>query len=217
MPPRAYRRAVACRTVCISRAEGAGGTEVGQLVAERLGFQYVDEEIIAQAAKKGGISPADVADEERRKSVLSRLLQEIGRGGAVESYGLAGTAGLPADGPAADAIRSLIQEAIEETAARGDVVIVAHAASRALSGRPEVLRVLVTASPETREERFSEARGIAPKEARRSIKEADAARADYLRRFYGVDAELPTHYDLVVNTDVLSIEQAAELVAQAAR
>jgi len=75
----------------------------------------------------------------------------------------------------------------------------------------------VTASPETRAQRLSESRGIEPKEAGRSIKESDAARADYLRRFYGVDAELPTHYDLVVNTDVLSIAQAAELVAQAAR
>ena len=208
---------MACRAVCISRAEGAGGTQVGHLVAERLGFQYVDEEIIARAAAKGDISHDDVADEERRKSVLSRLLQEIGRGSAVESYGLAGLAGLPAEGPPPDVIRSLIQEAIEETAGRGDVVIVAHAASRALSGQPEVLRVLVTASPETRALRLSEASGIAPKEARKSIKESDAARADYLRRFYGVDAELPTHYDLVVNTDVLSIEQAAELVAQAAR
>ena len=207
---------MACRAVCISRAEGAGGTQVGLLVAERLGFQYVDEEIITRAAAKSGISPGDVADEEKRKSMLSRLVQEIGRGAAVESYGLSGMAGPPIEGPAPDVIRGVIRQAIEETAGRGEVVIAAHAASRALSGQRDVLRVLVTASPETRAERLSESRGIEPKEARRSIKESDAARADYLRRFYGVDAELPTHYDLVVNTDVLSIEQAAELVAQAA-
>jgi cytidylate kinase len=54
------------------------------------------------------------------------------------------------------------------------------------------------------------------KAAAKSIKESDAARADYLRRFYNVSAELPTHYDLVINTDVLGIEQAAELIAHAA-
>ena len=207
---------MSCRVVCISRADGAGGDEVGHLVAERLGFQYVDEEIIVRAAAKGGLAPGDVAEEERRKSVLIRLLQEMGRGAAIESYGLAGAAGLASEGPSPDVIRSLISEAIEVTASKGDVVIVAHAASRALSGRPDVLRVLVTASPETRAHRFSEMQGVAPKEATKSIKEADAARADYLRRFYGVDAELPTHYDLVVNTDVMSIEQAAAAVAQAA-
>jgi cytidylate kinase len=208
---------VACRVVCVSQTEGSGGTQIANLVADRLGFQYVDEEIIARAAAKGGISPGDVADEERRKSALTRLLREIGRGAAVESYGLAGPGGIPAEGPAPDAVRSLISDAIEETAGQGDVVIVAHAASRALSGQLEVLRVLVTASLDTRARRLSESRGIEPKDAMRSVMQSDAARADYLRRFYGVAAELPTHYDLVVNTDVLSTEQAAELVAQAAR
>jgi cytidylate kinase len=99
----------------------------------------------------------------------------------------------------------LIREAIEQTAARGNVVIVAHAASHAVTPGPEALRVLVTGSPETRAERA----GV------RTVKDADAARRDYLKRFYDVDEELPTHYDLVVNTDVLSVEQAAELIAQA--
>ena len=206
-----------CRAVCISRPEGAGGARVGQLVAERLEFAYVDEEIVARAAAKGGISPADVADEERRKSALGRLLQEIGRGAALESYGLSGPAGPHAEGSTPDAIRSLIQDAIDELASRGNVVIVSHAASFALTQRSDVLRVLVTASPETRAGRISESRGLDSKEAEKTIKSADASRADYLRRFYGVGSELPTHYDLVVNTDALSVEEAADLVAQAAR
>ena len=36
------------------------------------------------------------------------------------------------------------------------------------------------------------------------VENADAARADYLNRFYGTKAELPTQYDIVVNTDRLS-------------
>ena len=40
-------------------------------------------------------------------------------------------------------------------------------------------------------------------------------RRDYLKRFYELDEELPTHYDLVVNTDVLTLEQAAGLVVHA--
>ena len=90
-------------------------------------------------------------------------------------------------------------EAIEEAAGRGNVVIVAHAASFALAGKEGILRVLVTASPDTRAGR-----------AEGSIKDSDAERADYLRRFYGVEQELPTHYDLVVNTDVVSVERAAD-------
>jgi hypothetical protein len=47
------------------------------------------------------------------------------------------------------------------------------------------------------------------------VKKSDAARRDYLRRFYDVEEELPTHYDVIVNTDLLSIEQAARLVTEA--
>jgi hypothetical protein len=52
--------------------------------------------------------------------------------------------------------------------------------------------------------------------AARAVKEADAARADYLRRFHDVREELPTQYDLVLNTDLLSPEQAAALISAAA-
>ena len=203
--------------VCISRPDGAGGAEIGGLVSERLGFDYVDEGIVARAAEKGGVAPGEVADEERRKSVLDRIIREVGRTVGPDSYGFAGLSKPYFEGVTPEAVRSLIQDAIEETASRGNVVIVSHAASLALSARPNVLRVLVTASPETRARRLSESRGFDPKDALKTITNADAARTQYLRRFHGVEVELPTHYDLVVNTDSLSVEQAADLVAQAAR
>jgi cytidylate kinase len=191
-----------CRVVCISRTAGAGGENVGRRVAEGLGFTYVDEDIVRLAAERGHISPEDVADAERRKSTIRRLLEGMGKGEATETYGLAPPV---AGGAISDDVSALIREAIEETAGQGEVVIVAHAASFALADRDDVLRVLVTASPETRAERYQG-----------SIRDSDAARADYLRRFHGVKAELPTHYDLVVNTDALSEERAADLVVRAA-
>jgi cytidylate kinase len=208
---------VACSVICISHADGAGGRQVGKLVAERLGLRYVDEEIVAWAAAKGGISPADVADEEQRKSALVRLLRELGRGAATESYGFAGPAGPASTAPAPDEVRGLIQDAIADVAAHGDAVIVAHAAARALRDKTGVLRVLVTASPESRAQRVADADELEPKDARRAIADSDAARAAYLKRFYGVGNEQSTDYDLVVNTDALSFEQAVELVALAAR
>jgi cytidylate kinase len=190
---------------------------VGKLVATILGYRTVDEEIIAQAAAKGGVTEADVADEERRKSTLTKILDGLGRGIAVDSVGmpLAGTTAGEALPP--DAIRELIVEAIEATAVQGDVVIVAHAAAHALSGRPEVLRVLITASPQTRAERVADARALELEQAHRALKQSDAGRSDYLSRFYGVATELPTHYDLLINTDELSYERAAEVIALAAR
>jgi cytidylate kinase len=113
-------------------------------------------------------------------------------------------------------IRDLIRETIEQTAARGNVVIVAHAASHALEPAPHTLRVLVTATPATRAVRVGAAEELDEAGAKRMIKDSDDGRRDYLKRFYAVDRESPTDYDVVVNTDLLSAEQAAEIVVCAA-
>ena len=125
---------------------------------------------------------------------------------------------LYAGGPLPDknSLRGLIRQSVNETADEGNVVIVSHAASYALADRANVLRVLVTASPETRARRLAEANGLAEKEATKSIASNDAGRADYLKRFYGVPQESPAHYDLVVNTDRIPVERLAELVVAAA-
>jgi cytidylate kinase len=198
--------------VCISHSTGAEGEAVARIVAERLGFRYVDEEVISEAAEWAELSPAFVADAERRRPLIDRMLGNLGAHPVTQSLptGEAGRS-LPTD---AD-LRMLITDALRSIAENGSVVIVAHAASFALSG-PDVLRVLVTASPAKRAERLASARGVDARTAERQIKEEDAGRADYLKRFYAVDRELPTHFDLVVNTDVLTPESVAELVVAGA-
>jgi cytidylate kinase len=210
---------VPCRVICISYATGSGGDEVGRLVAERLGFRHVDEEIVAGAAARGAISSADVADEERRKSLATRILGSISDAGGSSVMALGGGGALPVvleHEASSSEIQALIREAIEQTAARGDVVITAHAAAHALKPGADTLRVLVTASPTTRAQRVSERAGVDIARGKRTVKAADAGRRDYLKRFYDVAEELPTHYDLVVNTDGISVEEAAALVAHAA-
>lgn len=202
------------RVICISHASGAGGEDVGRLVAEQLGYIYVDDDIVARAAAAGGIDPAAIADEERRKSFAARLLEGIAQGG--EAWGLThGGWSATAAELRSDVVRELIKETIAQTAARGNVVIVAHGASHAVGRSADALRVLVTASPATRASRIRERDGLDAAHAAREVKQADAARRDYLRRFYDIDDELPTQYDVVVNTDGLTVEQAARVVAEA--
>jgi uncharacterized protein len=205
------------RVVCISHATGAGGSEVGRLVAERLGYRYVDEELVAHAAAKGGVDPGAIANEERRKTLLARLVEDFSRGTSAEALAMTGySPPLVSSGVTSDDLRRFVRDAIDETAARGDAVIVSHAASHAIGGREDVLRVLVTASADTRAQRLRESEHLDESAAKDALENADAARADYLKRFHGLGQEQPTHYDLVLNTDQLSVEQAAELVSAAA-
>jgi len=207
---------MAARLVTISHASGAGGDSVGRMVAERLRFRYIDEEVIALAAEKEGLDTEVVADSERRKGLLDRLIADFSLthfaaadGGLFWNPHAAGAAGR-------DDMRALIIEAIRETAKRGDVVIVAHAASIPLAGSEGLLRILVTASVETRVRRVAESTRRPAAEIAKFVNDSDAGRAAYFRRFYGIEEEMPTHYDLVLNTDVLTIEDAGEIVVSAA-
>jgi cytidylate kinase len=202
------------RVICIARTDGAAGEEVGKLVADRLGFLYVDAEIVARAAVRGGLDPAVVADAEQRRSLVRRVLDVLAETGA-SGWGGFAPASTTAE-PSEDQVRALIREAIVETMARGRVVIGGHAAAHALEPSASCLRVFVTASPATRTARVTEDERTELAQAERLIKDSDAGRADYLKRFYGVTDELPTDYDLVVNTDALSLEAAATLISQAA-
>lgn len=212
------------KVVCISRMDGALGEDVSTRVAERLGFQYVDEQVIERAARLAQVDPAVVAAVEKRQSLLRSVLGKLAMANDfVEPAAL--TAGVPwfamSPDPARtrtspDDLRVLIQAAILEIAKNGSAVIAAHAASMTLANRTDVLRALVTASVETRARRLATDQGITEAAAAHLIADGDRNRQDYFRRFHDVAAELPTHYDVVVNTDVLAAEQAADVIVYAA-
>ncbi|MGH2864768.1 MAG: AAA family ATPase [Solirubrobacteraceae bacterium] len=202
--------------VCISSLDGAGAPEAAPIVASSLGFRLIDEDIVTRAAVEAGVDAGVVADVEQRKSRLLKLIEGLGSAGFGAGYAVPGVDIVGSSEPASDELRGMIRSVIEDTATKGGVVIVAHAASLALAGREDVLRVLLTAPLQTRERRLAASVGIDAKEVARTVKRSDAARADYMKRFYGISAELPTHYDLVINTDRLAPEDAAGLIVQAA-
>src|SRR5687767_11421628 len=152
--------------IAISRTMGAEAESVGNAVAERLGFRFVDEDIVAAAAAKHQLEPGLVADAERRRPIVQRLLEELGS--ADWSY-----PGLISPSPdlvvKTEDMRAIIREAIHETAAQGNVVIFAHAAAMALAGQEGVLRVLLTASPEVRARRLANG-GMSEEAAAKEVK-----------------------------------------------
>ncbi len=203
-----------CRVICISRSLGSGGEEIGRTVAKELGFRYADEEIIVRAAEKAGVSPKTVAEVEHTPGLIERILESIART-APDPEGWAGAAIVSS--PDRSGYEGLIERVIRETGNEGNAVIVAHGASVPLAEMEGVLRVLVTASQGVRVERHASDAGLEEAAAKKSIEESDRQRREYLRRFYGVGRELPTHYDLVVNTDALSVPLAAQLIVSAAK
>jgi cytidylate kinase len=191
---------VSSSVVCIARTIGAGGEEVGRIVADSLQLHYLDEEILTSAAQEEGLEPEQLAAVERRREGLARFQFDVVGGGLLEEL-----------------LRSLIKQSIAGAAAEGGVVIVAHAAAIALDRDERVLRVLVTASSAVRARRLGEQHGLSVDEAAKAVARSDRARTAYLKRFYEIDRELPVHYDLVINTDRLTMTHAAGLISEATK
>jgi cytidylate kinase len=200
--------------ICISRAMLTGADAIASDVAKGMGHRIVDEEILVRAAQRRNLTPAEVASVERRKSFLASTLAEISEHGAdVINFIASPKAAAPTDD-----MRQLIRDAIMETADEGKVVIVAHAASYALARRKGVLRVLITGSEFARVNNWlPTSGGKSPREAEEIIRDSDAARANYLKRFYDVKHESPQDYDISLSIDALPPARIAELIVQAAK
>ncbi len=200
------------RVVTIAMTTGAQADQVGWLVAEHLGWKYVSDEIIDKAAEQARVSRGEVAEAEHSPSLISRIISAFGSA-ALREYGDLVPPG--DDMEVSPSYRRLIQKVIREVAAKGNVVILAHGASILLARQPGVLRVLVTASVDLRASRVATASGQDLPQATREIQRTDGERRAFFKSFYDLDEELPTYYDLVVNTDVLTPAKAARIIAYA--
>jgi len=192
------------RAVALSQVDGTGGDSIGFDLAQRLGFGYLNEAIVARVANEQGVGAATVAEAERRKSLFDRILEVAGRG-AVDGVTMV---------PSPDTLLSLIRDAVREAAGRGSVVLVAHAASYACADLADVFRVSITAPQPTRVARLAEAEDIDEKEATRTLKKSDAGRASYLKRAHGVAKESPADYDLVINMERLTPAEVVNLIVE---
>jgi cytidylate kinase len=195
------------RAVALSQVDGSEAEAIGRAVAVQLGFGYLNEAIVARVASDRGIDPAVVSEAEQRKSFFIRLAETMARSAPdvtpnPQLYQFDET----------DMLLWLIRDALRDAAGRGNVVLVAHAACYACADRADVLRVWVTAPPATRQSRVGSALGLGEKDAARSVRQSDAARASYLKRVYGIGEESSTDYDVVINTERLTTDAAAGLI-----
>ena len=205
------------RVVSISRQVGVAGEEVAQALAGKLGFRYIDYQVIQDAAREADVSAETVSEAEHSPSLMTRLLESLARNPSMPSAGWADPVPLAASPLyTSNDYRRFVEQVIRETADQGDCVIVGHAAQVILRERLDTVRVLITGSRTHRARRIKAGMGVDEKEAVKIIEKTDSERVDYYRRFYDTGWLTPCTYDLCISTDHLNPEQAAELISRAA-
>jgi cytidylate kinase len=105
-----------------------------------------------------------------------------------------------------------VQSVLHEQAAEGNVVIVGRASQVILRDFPGALHVRLIAPVDVRVQRVSVEKGISLEASRATIEASDQNRRSYLRRYYHVNWGDPVLYDLVINTEHISVALAAEMI-----
>jgi cytidylate kinase len=105
-------------------------------------------------------------------------------------------------------------EAIVKAASEQAVIVVGRGASHLLRAHPKHVAVFLHASKELRVQRTQQIYGMSRKEAVCSIDKADIERARYNKSLSGFDMCDATQYHLCLDTGVIGIDKAEELIIQ---
>jgi cytidylate kinase len=182
--------------VTFSHEIGAGGPEIGQQLADRMGYRYVDHELISDAARRYGLLEEKLSHlDESKPSLFERFDAETRR------------------------YITVIQTALYDFAEHDNVVLMGRGGQWLLRGIPHVLRVRVMAPFDVRVKRLGKklagpmGEQTNPRTVTELVRRDDAEKAGRMRYLYEVGITDPALYDLVINTEKLSVAAAVGLIA----
>jgi hypothetical protein len=155
-----------------------------------------------------------IAEEERPKSVVDRLIRTFAWISEAYSPGWSPPYGDPIPDPQR-AVRLLTEEVIHESARRGNAIIVGRGGAFLLADWPGVLHVFLRSAEPVRTREVMARLAVTEEDARRRLHQTDTDRAAYARQEYATDWRDPRHYDLVLDTGRLGYQRAAEAILAA--
>jgi len=195
--------------VTIAREYGSGGAEVGRRVAEMMGWELVDKQIIERVANIGKIDRAwaEKADEQSC-AWWERVLNGFRHGGP-EIY----VGGVADTGVDRDSLQQFTAKVIEEAGKTGNCVIVGRSSQCVLHKEPRAMHVLVYAPLEEKLERMKH-RHPTERDLQAVLRRMDAERMRYAQEYFGCDSRERGLYHLCVNSTI-GLDACAEVVVSA--
>jgi cytidylate kinase len=218
---------------------GGAAREVGQEVARKIGADYVDRLILAEAAKRVGATVSALAEKEQEHLTLANRLTRVIQT-AFERSAYTGSGGDPFFGPGVDALLvhpyaegdqeqtatsskevdenrffQAIGDILKDLAEEGNVVIMGRGSNLVLKNFPGVLHVGVVAPLEFRIETTMSRDGMSRKAAEKYIADEELARISFFKRHFKAHPDDPLLYHMVVNPGTLGIETSAVVISQA--
>jgi cytidylate kinase len=186
--------------VTISHQMGAGGSEIGMKLGQKMGYRYVDQELVLDVARRYGVAEDKLSHLDESKPTLFERFDTETR------YYI-----------------TILQTSLLDFAELDNHVIMGRGGQWLLRGIPHVLRVRVIAPFELRVKRWikrtSDLTGETPTQraAADFVRRDDADKAGRMRYLYEVDLADPMLYEMTVSTERLGYDAVVEMIESTIR
>ena len=194
------------KIITVSRQFGSGGRSIAKLVAESLGYDYYDSELVQKVAEETGFDPSYIADAGEYapgRSILSYAL------GSMSPHGNANNMN------ASDYLWSAQCRIINELAEKGNCVIVGRCADFILRDREDCLNVFIHADKDYKAKRIVELYGVRDESPEKRLEEKDARRRVNYKYFTGREWGVASNYHLCLDSSVLGAQKCVEIICEA--
>ena len=175
--------------IAMSRELGSLGTLIGSAAAKTLGYEYVYQEITSEAARDYEVMEEKlIRVVERAPGLLEKLKGDFRR------------------------YQAFVQAQVFRAAQKDNVVLVGRWSTLLLREIDHAIRVRVTAPEEVRAARVMEMMRVGRDKALEMVRDNDLERGGRMEQLYGVDWRASHLYDVVLNTEKVSVEAGADLI-----
>ncbi len=174
------------RLICVSRGSYSKGKELAESLANKLGYYCLSREELLERATERGI-PVGKMEMAMIKphTFLERFALEK------EHY------------------KALAAAIICEHSFKQNLIYHGRAGHLLLPGVRNIMRVRVVADMDSRIDYVEQKLGLDRTKAKKYIEQVEEDRERWVRVFYNVDWDEYSQYDIIVNTDHLTVENAA--------
>lgn len=195
----------------ISRQTASGGSYIAHSLARKLGFRYLDNEVLYEAAKLLGADERELSGREERVSgFIENLVRSFSFGTPEAAYVP------PSRSPIYD--RDLFDaeaRIIQEVAGSCNAVVVGRAGFNVLKGCQGLVNVFIHAPLGFRVKRLMKFRNVSDRaEARSVIEESDSRREKFMRDMAAEEWTDARNYHLCIDASATGFEEAEKMIVK---
>lgn len=190
----------------VGRQVGAGGQEIGRMLAEDFDAKFYDRELLNLAAKESGFSEKFFKQNDEKKGFLRGLLN-------VQTPHLSG-GNLYGSNFSQERLFQFQSDAIRKAAQEGSCVFLGRCADYVLRDFDNVVNVFITASMDFRIQLVSKVKELDAEHARKLIEHVESRRAQYYNYYTGKKWGAAESYDLCIDASILGLEETEKLIAE---